>query len=106
MIENDYMNPCDKCRRDACANLWLYVLMDKVFAHTHGCTFFHDERKRCADNPGRLWQYMQHPWLDESLIRWVAANATCMYARMYTSCVFLYVCVYLSLFSNHFLSTR
>jgi hypothetical protein len=39
MIESDHVNPCDKCRLEACANLWLYVLMDKVCAHTHGCTF-------------------------------------------------------------------
>jgi hypothetical protein len=94
MIESDHVNPGHKCRLDACANLWLYVLMDKVCAHTR-MYVLHDEKKRCADNAGRLWQYMQQPWLDESLIHWVAANVTRMYVCMYIPrvCFSVYVCI-------------
>jgi hypothetical protein len=58
-----------------------------------------DEKKRCTDNHGRLWQCMQQPWLGESLIRWIAVNVTrmdaCKHVPFVTECTLalIHVCM-------------
>jgi hypothetical protein len=58
----------------------------------------HDERRRCADNTGRLWQYMQRPWVCAMLFRWLALNMVgCKYNQKYVCMVCmhdLYACMY------------